>query len=491
MGETRQTLCLIDISGLFWANWHATADKEVGEAFRRTVDRVHSLADGYDFTAVCCDHPPYKRKALSADYKAQRDTPDATAVEQFRRIKERLVADGMLLWSAEGYEADDIIATACFLAREDDLDVTVCSADKDLLQLVDLDVRVMSTKTGDYYEAEDVKEKFGVPPRLVGDLLALTGDAADNVRGVRGIGIKTAAKLLKDFGPPNEFGSLQDVLDAAASGDERLKPKQCQALVDATETLKVSRKLVELYTDAPIDWSELYKERKVQPLTTGPDIWSSDDMEQSDEIVDGEFEPTNPEPEAPPAVVVEKEKKHEPDKPPSMAIVPVAHSFERSLEPSDLTDAWKLSKVLHESRMWPAFGSPHAIMAALLTGRGLGLNATQSLQGIDVIKGRPALKTVTLVGLIKTSDKCQFWRMIESTPERAVFETERVGDPTPTRYEMTIEEARQAGWAANDQWRKQPATMLRYRCQSTLARIVYPDICAGLYTPEEIEDIHG
>ena len=178
----------------------------------------------------------------------------------------------------------------------------------------------------------------------------------------------------------------------------------------------------------------------------------------------------------------------EPSPSANLAIVQTEHSFERSLEPQDPATAWKLAKVLHESRMWPAFGSPSAVMAALLTGRGIGLNATQSLQGIDVIKGRPALKTVTLVGLIKTSQKCKYWRMIESTPERAVFETQRVNEPTPTRYEMTIEEARQAGWAANDQWKKQPATMLRYRCQSTLARIVYPDICSGLHTPEELRD---
>ena len=484
--DTRQrSLLLVDLSGIFWRNWHATADQSVGEAFNRTVNKVRSLADGFDYVAVCCDVPPYKRKELSPDYKAQRDKPEATAVEQFRLVRKRLRDDGYLLWGVKGYEADDVIATAARCAIQDGMDITIASADKDLLQLVCPSVSVLSINSGDTLRAPDVVEKFGVTPALLGDLLALMGDASDNVRGVRGIGAKSAAKLIQEIGP------LVDILAAAEAGDERIKPKMREALVAAGKEVLVSRQLVQLYTDVPITWGDLYEKREAKPLTNSKG-WDGDDMpyEQPDsDPVNTKPEPetvAEPMPDAPPAASVEIVPA--PPSEPQAAIVVAPQSFERQLEPASPRDAYKLACVLHNSRMWQSFGSADAIMGALLVGRGLGLNATQSLQGIDVIKGRPTLKTVTLIGLIKTSDKCRFWRMIESNDERATFETHRDGDPEPTRYTMTMAEAQKAGWSANDQWRKQPATMLRWRCQSTLARIVYPDVCAGLYTPDEMLD---
>ena len=498
--DTRQrTLLLADLSAIFWRNWHATANEDLSEAQRRTVDKIRVLADGFDHVAICCDAPPYKRTEIRGDYKANRDKKDATSVEQLRRTAQRLKADGFLLWGAKGYEADDVIATACRYAQQDGIAVTIASADKDLLQLVGPSVEMLSTATGDRLNSDAVVEKFGVDPAHLGDLLALMGDASDNVRGVDGIGIKSAAALIR------EFGTLASILMGAADEDDtRIKPAQRKALNAAGKEVLVSRQLVQLYTDVPIDWAQLYEDRA--PQTAAADTWeepddmgNEDDMGQIDQneappeisgqMVDAAFAKKS-QPEAPPPQCVDEPPPTPPSSPTGSAAMVLTEpmTFERRLEPNDPGTAWKLAKVLHDSRMWPAFGSPSAVMAALLTGRGIGLNATQSLQGIDVIKGKPALKTVTLIGLIKTSDKCKFWRMVSSTPERAVFETQRVGDPEPTRYEMTIEEARQAGWASADQWKKQPATMLRWRCQSTLARIVYPDICAGLYTPEELED---
>jgi DNA polymerase-1 len=196
---------LVDLSGIFWRNYHATVDAPIGEAFQRTVDRVTKEASHYDFVAVCEDRPPYKRKALSDAYKAQRDAPEPAAIEQFKRVKERLTKDGWCVWGAQGFEADDIIATAVhqWATKENDDPVErihVLSSDKDLMQLVSPNVFVVSVSDGAAYGEDEVLAKWGVRPEMMRDLLALMGDKSDNVPGVPGVGPKNAAKLLHQWG---------------------------------------------------------------------------------------------------------------------------------------------------------------------------------------------------------------------------------------------------------------------------------------------------
>src|SRR5262245_28598632 len=143
-----RTLLLIDLSGIFWANWHATADQNVNGAHDLTLDKIASLREGFDHAVICCDCPPYKRKKIAPSYKAQRDAPPPQAIELLGRVQSRLELDGLLIWRREGYEADDVIATAVALAQneQEPVEITIASSDKDLLQLVDdgRHVRVVS-----------------------------------------------------------------------------------------------------------------------------------------------------------------------------------------------------------------------------------------------------------------------------------------------------------------------------------------------------------
>src|SRR5262252_1681063 len=167
--------------------------------------------------------------------------PISQAVEQFARVRERLRKDGLLLWGADGFEADDVIATATARAIEEGLSVTIASADKDLLQLVDDDkgVRVFSPFTEKLMMRTQVIEKFGVAPEMMGDLLALVGDKADNVEGVPKIGVKTAAKLLL------QWGTLDDVLFKA----DQNTPAVRDALITYAENARLARRIVQLRHD--------------------------------------------------------------------------------------------------------------------------------------------------------------------------------------------------------------------------------------------------
>jgi 5'-3' exonuclease len=498
--QTKPRLLLVDLSSIFWANWHASANQEVGEATQRTVNRITKLRNGYDHVAICTDHPPYKRKDIDPNYKAQRDKPSPVAVEQLRLVKERLTADGLLIWDAEGYEADDVIATATRYATEvDNLRVDIATGDKDLCQLLGTNVEIIRVQEPDPTKARlDVAgcvDKFGVLPARMGDLLALTGDKSDNVPGVPGIGPTRAARLL------NGLGTLTDVLDAAAENDPRIPSKQLEALQEHAEAARKSRRLVALATDVPLDFAELYEERAPQPLANtipeDDDDWG-ENMPDPSEIADtvpppsapvhdAEFvpasEPVNEKPE-PPKVV---------NPAPQTAIVPAEFS-PLALEPVNSSAAVKLANILHNSRLWAhSFNNADQILAVILAGRTLGLPAVQALNGYHIIEGRACPSTALLVGCIKSSRKCEYWQMIESTPERATFATKRLSNPEPTRLTYTIQEAEAAGYLRPPRpgkkpgpWHTDPKTMLRWRCQSALARIEYPDLTTG-YTQEEMD----
>ena len=136
------------------------------------------------------------RKDLYDAYKANRPPAPPDLRQQMIRVREIVGAWGMQPIEADGYEADDVIATLVKQARERGLRVVVVSADKDLLQLVGPDVVMYDTMRDKVFGTEETREKFGVEPNQVRDLLALMGDSSDNVPGVPSVGQKTAAKLL-------------------------------------------------------------------------------------------------------------------------------------------------------------------------------------------------------------------------------------------------------------------------------------------------------
>lgn len=160
----------------------------------------------------------------------------------------------------------------------------------------------------------------------------------------------------------------------------------------------------------------------------------------------------------------------------------------RAFEPGSFGEAMTVAATLVASRMFPHVKSPEAAFAIIATGRELGLSMMQSLRGLHLIEGKPTLSSAAMIAIVKArKDVCSYFRLVESTDLVATYETQRVGEPSPTRISFTLEEAKRAGVAGKDNWRKFPAAMLRARCEAALARAVYPDLLMGVYEPEELE----
>jgi DNA polymerase I len=176
-------------------------------------------------------------------YKANREDAPEDLIPQFPLFRQASEAFGIPALEVEGYEADDLIAAYCRCAREQGRKVTIVGTDKDLMQLVSDDVRLYDPIKNKYLGAEDVFEKFGVTPDKVVDVQALSGDSVDNVPGVPGIGIKTAAQLI------TEYGSLENLLEKA--GDIK-QPKRREALIENAEKARLSKRLVQLDEHAPV-----------------------------------------------------------------------------------------------------------------------------------------------------------------------------------------------------------------------------------------------
>jgi DNA polymerase-1 len=183
------------------------------------------------------------RNELYAEYKANRSAPPDDLIPQFGLIRQATRAFDLPCIEIEGFEADDLIATYARLACEAGGDTTIISSDKDLMQLVGPTVSMYDPMKDRQIGVPEVIEKWGVPPEKMIDLQALTGDSVDNVPGVPGIGPKTAAQLIE------QFGDLDALL---ARAGEIKQDKRRQSIIDNAEKARISRELVRLKNDVPL-----------------------------------------------------------------------------------------------------------------------------------------------------------------------------------------------------------------------------------------------
>ncbi|MDP1626203.1 DNA polymerase I [Parvibaculum sp.] len=184
------------------------------------------------------------RNDIYPEYKANRVEPPEDLRPQFALVRDATRAFGVPCIEKKGYEADDIIATYARLAHEAGARVTIVSSDKDLMQLVNDNVDMLDTMKLKTIAREQVIEKFGVPPEKVVEVQALAGDSTDNVPGVPGIGIKTAAQLI------GEYGDLETLL---ARAGEIKQQKRRENLLAFAEQARISRRLVELDNNVPLE----------------------------------------------------------------------------------------------------------------------------------------------------------------------------------------------------------------------------------------------
>jgi DNA polymerase-1 len=251
---TRPKLVLIDGHAIIHRAFHAVTDlsTRAGEPVNATFGFASMLMKALleerpEYIAVTFDRPtPTFRHEQYAPYKAHRPTLPDNMRPQFARIHELVEAFGIKIYEHDGYEADDILGTLSVQADQQGLDTIIYTGDMDTLQLVNDHVLVKVAKRGitevTEYDQAEVEARYGLPPQKLPDFKGLVGDKSDNIPGVPGIGEKTAARLIA------QYGDLEGVL--AHAND--LKPKEQRLLLDNAEQARQSKFLATIVLDAPV-----------------------------------------------------------------------------------------------------------------------------------------------------------------------------------------------------------------------------------------------
>ncbi len=259
-------LFLIDGNSLAYRAFFALPES-IATHDGRPTNAIYGLASM--FAKMLIDHDPAAvvvawdagwsgRELTYEPYKAERKPRPGLLQEQWPHLMPLTEAFGFTNIKVDGYEADDVIASLVKRAREQGIDVMVVSGDRDVYQLVEDGVRVMTTSRGvtdtRIYDRDGVIDRYGVPPELVTDLIGLKGDTSDNIPGVPGIGDKTAAQLLR------EYGSLEGVLDNVDKIPGKVRK---QNLTEHAEDARISKRLATAVFDVDIelDLDELMSKR--------------------------------------------------------------------------------------------------------------------------------------------------------------------------------------------------------------------------------------
>jgi 5'-3' exonuclease len=486
--EPKRPVVLVDLSAIVHRAWHAAADQPLSVAFQASIDAVNRCANFKPgaLVAVCCDAKTNWRKKVDPNYKSNRERKEAAFYDCFDRIKERLRADAYLLWEVDGFEADDVIASAVDGAVTAGHEVVICSADKDLTQLMKHEgVSMLRTSTWDTMDAGGVLTKFGVMPNQMGDWLALVGDASDGIAGVPSFGPKTAAELL------SLHGSIEGLYDAMAAGTCELKGKKLESLNASLVTLELARKLVALRYDVPIKFEEIYEVRKQKPIAKGiepmpgPQV-DFDDVRISSPPVTEEAK--TPAPEVVAETMPAPANDPVPTAPPPPSVALITTTFDRQLEPQSPGQAVNLAARLHNARLYPNLGNEDAVLAVVMRGRAAGLPAAIALETFRPVQGRMAAVWQYIVDQAQRHPDCEYLSPVEVTESHAIWEGKHKRNPGPPfRLKVTIDQMKKTNVYKKDgAWEQRPEQMLTKECGVRLARMLWPGATQGLYSVEEL-----
>src|SRR5690349_13537508 len=248
------TIFLIDGSNQMYRAYHAIRGltRSDGKSTNATYGFITMLRK------LLADHQPQYvvasfdlrgktvRSDIAADYKANRAPMPGDLAEQVPWVHESCEAMGVPILTLEGYEADDVIGTLATKAGSHGLQAAIVTGDKDFFQLVRDGIRVYNPRDeGVWYDADGVKEKFGVPPDLVCDVLALMGDSIDNVKGVPGIGEKGARDLIATY------GTLESLIQHAPEVSNK---RYREGLLAHADDARQSRELARIRIDVPVEF---------------------------------------------------------------------------------------------------------------------------------------------------------------------------------------------------------------------------------------------
>lgn len=260
-----KSLFLIDATAFCYRAYYAVRDLSTSAGQKTNavygfVNILNKILKEHqpDYLVCCFDlsRDTFRLKKF-AQYKMQRPAMPPDLASQIPLIKEVVAAYGVPIFEKADFEADDLIAALAKKAAAKSLQVTIVSGDKDILQLVGRRISVFSPHkdSGILYDQAKVKERFGVAPEFVVDIIALTGDAADNIPGVPGIGDKTAQKLIL------EFGSLDNLLKHIS----KVKPEKTrEVILEHSQRIKLNKELISLNQELDLDL-DLKKAKTGQP----------------------------------------------------------------------------------------------------------------------------------------------------------------------------------------------------------------------------------
>jgi DNA polymerase I len=253
MPSAPESMYLIDAHSLIFQVFHAIRDMTTSGGlpanalfgFLRDVLSLRARKPAYLIVAFDVTGPTFRDKLYPA-YKANRGPMPDDLQPQIPLIYQALEALRLPVLGVPGYEADDVLATVGRAAADKGIDVFLCTSDKDCRQLLSDRIKMYNLRKGQVFGPEQLREDWGVTPEQVVDLQTLVGDSVDNVPGVTGVGVKTAAKLLQEFG----------TLDNLLGNLDKVKGKLKENLTAAVPKLPLSRKLVRLDPSVPIemDW---------------------------------------------------------------------------------------------------------------------------------------------------------------------------------------------------------------------------------------------
>ncbi|MDE0092819.1 MAG: hypothetical protein OXN83_06005, partial [Oligoflexia bacterium] len=259
-----ESVYLIDISSLFFRSYYAISAKMTNEkglptnALYGVLKMVEQLSrkKNPDYMISCFDTKAESfRKKLYKDYKANRSEMPEDLATQAPYLKTMMNKLLIPCCEQEGFEADDLIASLTPFIKTKNWKTYIVSGDKDFAQIVDRNVFLYDTMKDVIYDPKGVEEKWGLPPSQIRDFLALTGDASDNIPGVKGIGPKGAVQLLKSH----------NNLEAIYNNIDKLKTSLKEKLLENKEQAFLSRQLVQLKAD--IKWDENLFQKKYQKIS--------------------------------------------------------------------------------------------------------------------------------------------------------------------------------------------------------------------------------
>lgn len=541
-----RSIALVDISYLFKKRYHTWDKVEHMGAAKATLRDLDNLRHGVEHVILCRDAPPYKRKTELFDgYKAHRPTPEPEEIANRKFLYAEIKRLAFNCAWAEGYEADDVIAT---LAKEYEQwcdDIRIVGTDKDMAQCINEHVKQYIPPVGkvDWVirDAAAVKEKWGVEPGLMTLYQAICGDSGDNIPGVKGIGPKGAADLV------NANRTIAKLAETMSNDAATGKPSgTCMKLAANWDNLALSLKLVTLDTGVPLDTEGLLIPRMPEPEVAAKNAMdipfdgyvgnetpahpsqvataAADDalFQNAKQVYEARFVTNdNAAPESATAAkdepLIEQEyererrdnEEHEAPAQPAPAqprkadaLAKQATALQKAnahwgmvdtkLQPLDLTAAYTVSAWLLESGLYQQYKTTAQIFAVIVRGKELGLGMTTALAGHHVLGGKPVASADMLRALVERDPTFEYMYPKEMSNTSVTWVAKRKGYPEPVTYTYTIEDAQLAGlckkgnYGDSSNWGKRPQDMLNKTAGSKLARLLWPAATLGLYCPEEM-----